>query len=157
MAFQYHFFWQSRNPLSQWHPSPFTDGEHTYANAEQYMMAEKARLMGDQATRAEIMQATTPREIKALGRMISPFDPELWDREKMDVVYRGNLLKFEQNPKALKHLLRTRGEICEASPYDAIWGIGLDEATAECTPRDKWPGQNLLGKVLSLLRAELKK
>ena len=155
MAAIYHFFWQSRSPLSQWHPSTFTDGDNTYSSAEQYMMAEKARIMSDAESHAAILAATTPREIKALGRAVKHYDDAKWAAERVAAVKRGNLLKFAQNPKMLRHLKRTRGEIIEASPYDAIWGIGLDEATAERTPREKWPGQNRLGVVLMEVREEL--
>ena len=36
-----------------------------------------------------------------------------------------------------------------------IWGIGLDAKTASQTPPDAWPGQNLLGKVLTEVRETL--
>ena len=47
-------------------------------------------------------------------------------------------------------------KIAEASPYDKIWGIGLDERTAVGMSHTMWPGQNLLGKVLMQLRDELR-
>ena len=37
----------------------------------------------------------------------------------------------------------------EASPYDKIWGIGLKKEDAIKISEDKWPGENLLGKVLT--------
>jgi ribA/ribD-fused uncharacterized protein len=151
----YHFFWVSKSPLSQWHPAKFTEGDVEYTSSEQYMMAEKARIMGDSETRTLILAATSAREIKALGRQVKNWDERKWTAERFAVVKRGNMLKFGQNPKMLRHLKRTRGEIVEASPYDAVWGIGLDEATAERTPQEKWPGENLLGKVLMEVRAEL--
>lgn len=61
------------------------------------MMAEKARLMGDMATRDLIIAATSPREIKALGRAVKNFDTDVWERERFDVVTRGNRFKFQQN------------------------------------------------------------
>lgn len=42
----------------------------------------------------------------------------------------------------------------EASPYDTIWGIGLDEEDAREIPIPEWKGQNLLGKILTEVRDE---
>ncbi len=58
-----------------------------------------------------------------------------------------------------KELLAT-GELTfvEASPYDKVWGIGLDMNHPDATEPSKWLGKNLLGKVLNktreLIRAE---
>jgi ribA/ribD-fused uncharacterized protein len=135
---------------------PVTGETETFINAEQYMMACKAHEMGDKETRALIMEATHPREIKALGRAVSNYDDAKWCAVRRAVVKRGNMLKFGQNAKLLRHLKRTSPAVLvEASPYDAVWGIGLDEATAERTPCEKWPGLNLLGEILMVVRAEL--
>ncbi len=48
-------------------------------------------------------------------------------------------------------------KLCEASPYDRIWGLGIDEETAKKTPESKWPGTNWLGEILSELRDDLRK
>jgi ribA/ribD-fused uncharacterized protein len=44
----------------------------------------------------------------------------------------------------------------EASPYDKIWGIGLNADDAEKVPPEQWPGTNWLGEVLTKLRNEYK-
>jgi ribA/ribD-fused uncharacterized protein len=88
------------------------------------MMAEKARFFGDEESRALILQATSPKEMKALGRAIRGFDEERWRGVRERVVLKGSLLKFEQNPNMLSFLLSTSGILVEASPYDNIWGIG---------------------------------
>ena len=64
--------------------------------------------------------------------------------------------KFEQNPELLLHLLETEGTtLVEASPYDAVWGIGLFESAPEAQNRDTWQGTNWLGEILTEVREEL--
>jgi len=125
---------------------------------EQFMMRAKAVLMGDMETADKIMATTDPRTIKALGREVKNFKADLWDKVKFDVVYNGCKEKFTQNEKLKKALMETGDKkICEASPYDRIWGIALNEESAKRIPESEWPGQNLLGKVLMKVRAGLKK
>ena len=47
------------------------------------------------------------------------------------------------------------GTLVEAYPSDEIWGIGLDENRARNTLEDRWPGWNLLGKVLPRVREDI--
>ena len=113
-----------KSMLSQWFPSPFSyNGDH-YSCAEQWMMAEKARVFADEETRQLILSASTPKQMKELGRRIAGFNEEKWRQCREAIVLKGSLLKFEQNPKMLQFLLSTDGVLVEASPYDAIWGIG---------------------------------
>ena len=57
--------------FSQWYECRFEVDGVQYHTAEQYMMAQKAVLMGDKATYREIMAAYDPREYKKLGRFIN--------------------------------------------------------------------------------------
>lgn len=41
---------------------------------EQWIMHEKAILMGDEASACKIMSASEPRKCKALGRKVTPWD-----------------------------------------------------------------------------------
>ena len=87
---------------------------------------------------------------------MSNFNPTLWDDVAYDIVLTGNIAKFSQNPHLLKHLMDTEGtELVEASPYDTIWGIGLDENNPDAWDKTKWKGRNLLGKVLDETRKHL--
>jgi hypothetical protein len=128
----------------------------TYKSAEQYMMAEKARIFGDEETRQRIMKEEEPGIIKDLGREVKGFDPEIWDQHKFDVVVKGNLAKFGQNEKLLKFLLNTGSAILvEASPYDRVWGIGMREDNKDAKDAEKWYGINLLGFALMVVRDKL--
>ena len=58
----------TKSCFSQWYDVYFeVDGEQ-YHTTEQYMMASKARLFGDEDTRSEIMNSYSPAEYKKLGR-----------------------------------------------------------------------------------------
>ena len=68
-------------------------------------------------------------------------------------VVEGNKAKFSQNPDIKEFLLSTRDAIiAEASPYDNIWGIGLDREQALKGTVEQWKGENLLGCVLMDVR-----
>ncbi|NBW37269.1 MAG: NADAR family protein [Cytophagia bacterium] len=161
---EYLFFWKpqpaliNESCLGQWQPSYFYVDLDKYCCAEQYMMAEKARLFNDEAIEEKIMLSVDPREIKALGKQIKKFDQETWDKVKLSIVLSGNYYKFTQNKNMLKYLLSTDNQVLvEASPLDHIWGIGLPADSAEAKNPDQWQGQNLLGFALMQLRDDLRK
>jgi ribA/ribD-fused uncharacterized protein len=152
----YTFFFTEKNPFSQWYPCSFVVDGLTFNCAEQYMMHGKARLFDDNKVAAQILAAAHPREHKALGRKVSPFDAKVWERERERIVKDGNRAKFTQNAELLALLLATKGTtLVEASPYDKIWGIGLAASDPRAQDPKQWRGKNLLGKVLTELRDEL--
>lgn len=141
--------------LSQWWECKFVVDGLTYSTAEQYMMAEKARLFGDFHILEKIMQATSPKEIKALGREIRNFDGMVWNAHRCEIVKKGNMAKFSQNPELLAYLKSTTPKILvEASPYDTIWGVGVNSIVASKGP-SAWRGLNLLGFILTEVREML--
>lgn len=150
-------FWHPPAVYGQWTDSPFVVDGVTYSCAEQFMMAEKARLFGDAAVCAKILASRDPREHKALGRQVAGFDRAVWERACLDIVVRGNLAKFTQNP-AMRAVLMATGDrlLVEASPLDKIWGVGLRADDPRIHDRANWRGQNLLGEALMRVRAELR-
>lgn len=67
-------------------------------------------------------------------------------------------LQFGQNSKMRQKLFRTIGTtLAEASPMDAIWGIGLAEEDPAARDKSQWPGTNWLGIALMEVRDELMK
>jgi len=148
------FFWNG--PFSQWYDSPFTVDGVSYNCCEQYMMAKKAMLFGDSAALLSIMNSTSPKEQKAIGRKVRGFDESQWNAVVKDIVYRCNMAKFTQDPKLGTSLFQTSGTtLVEASPYDKIWGIGLKESDPRAQDRNRWEGKNWLGEILTQLRDDL--
>lgn len=161
----YVFFWRSASPFSNWYHSPFVATIYrpngyesfTFDNTEQWMMYQKAKLFNDDVIAEKILSEPDPRKIKALGKEVMGFDSNVWDENKERLVYDGLKLKFEQNKSCMDALMSTGDKkLVEASPYDQIWGIGLDEFDTRAHHENTWRGQNLLGKLLTKLRDEIK-
>ena len=163
---KYLFFWLhqpyesgqiGKECLSQWWSSSFTVEGVVYHTAEHYMMAEKARLFGDNLTREKILSASHPNVVKKLGRDVKDFDEEIWFQHRFDIVVRGNAAKFGQNDALKSFLLNTKGcMLVEASPFDRVWGIGLAGDDPNAENPEKWKGLNLLGFALMEVRTQLK-
>ena len=149
---KYYFFLSGQ--FSQWYKSTFIINGVAYRCAEQYMMAEKARLFEDYTMLDLIMRSSNPRDHKNYGRRVSNFDPIIWNKESFEIVKRGNLAKFTQNEELKKNLLDTEYKIIvEAAPYDRIWGVGLSENDPNILDESKWRGENRLGKALMEVRS----
>ena len=142
--------------LSQWWPVEFTVEGETYRSAEHFMMVGKARLFDDEDAARRILDAGDPQLAKKLGRTVRGFDPATWAEQCFDVVVRGNEAKFGQHPDLAAFLRSTAPAVLvEASPSDAIWGIGLAAADPRAATPSTWAGTNLLGFALMAVRDRL--
>ncbi|KAI1300052.1 hypothetical protein F5Y03DRAFT_386114 [Xylaria venustula] len=181
------FFWKPQETttgyLSQWYAQPFRDRKDSsivYPTAEHYMMYQKALLFGDPEIGAAILEAESPRDVKALGRQVRGFNDATWKRAREGIVTEGNWCKFSlpvviekghvdgerewklgngaaaerMRARSFRDVLLATGtrELVEASPMDKIWGIGFGAKNAEAS-RQKW-GMNLLGKCLMEVREQ---
>lgn len=162
---EYLFFWGhtpkddnvGKHVLSQWWPATFCIDSQTYVTAEHYMMAQKAKLFGDEDMFGAILSARSPSRAKTLGRRVRGFDEEQWITHRFQIALRGNTAKFSQNPQLKAWLLATGDVVLvEASPADAIWGIGLAADDRRARDRRTWRGLNLLGFALMRVRQALR-
>ena len=164
-VFRYRYFWGHRARadgrlsdavFSQWWSCRFELDGRVYRTAEQFMMAEKARLFGDDEARSRILGEADPSRCKALGRKVRGFDEERWVAAREEIVTRGNVAKFRQNDALRGYLLATGADILvEASPVDAVWGIGLAATDPAAPDPREWRGLNLLGFALVRVRGLL--
>ena len=72
----------------------------------------------------------------------------------------GLFAKFSQNQKLKNYIVRQYRDcqsvrFVEASPYDTLWGIGLNRYHLDIYIPSKWRGQNLLGICLDDVRKKL--
>ncbi len=157
---EYLYFWDQKKPdtacFSQWYSTRFIIDDICYANAEQYMMAAKARLFKDEESLEKILASTSPREMKSIGRTIKNFDQSVWEQKREQIVFDANMAKFSQDIVLKRVLLDTKDKVLvEASPVDSIWGIGLHETNPDAQDPRKWQGLNLLGFILMRVRDKL--
>lgn len=154
------FFWklgQENEEFSNFYPCSFNVEGITYNCVEQYMMAKKALLFGDTDIYSKIIVAADPDEIKAYGRLVKDFVPEVWDKCKREIVCAGNYAKYNQNLDLLVKLVNTGDAIlAEASPLDMIWGIGMSKEDPLAKSPKNWNGNNLLGGILEEIREKLR-
>ena len=165
-SFTFRYFWGhqehrsgalSESCLSQWWPCRLTVAGQEYQSTEQFMMAGKARLFGDTATLERILATSDPRQVKSLGRVVQGFDEAAWAAVRFDLVTLGNLAKFRQDSGLQAYLLGTGSDVLvEASPVDALWGIGLAQTDVLSRDPRRWKGLNLLGFALMRARAILR-
>ncbi len=95
--------------------------------------------------------------MKDLGREVRHFKDSTWNKNKVNIYYEHCKAKFTQNQHLKEKLMETDNKtLVEASPNDKIWGIGLAEDVAKITDPSLWPGQNLLGQILTKIRDEFK-
>lgn len=142
--------------LSNWYPAIFTLNGVTFSSMEQYMMYRKAVCFGDDKVAAQILATEDVAEIKALGRLVSGYDENLWNGVRQIVVYEGLLAKFSQNSELMEQLKATGSAVlAECAVKDRIWGIGLSMHDPNRLDRAKWQGQNLLGYALMMVRGRL--
>lgn len=153
------YFWGTEPPygiLSNFAYTPFIYKNYRLKWSEQSLMLEKC-LMFDPSNHEllnQILNANSPKDVKKFGRMVRNFDEKKWERSRYDIMRDALIAKFEQNEYAKNILLNTGNQlIAEASPYDKIWGIGINARQASAG--QQWDGRNLLGTALMEVRSIL--
>ena len=162
----YVFF--TKSFLSQWYGA-FSGQESSFRTqifgeidvwfncAEQAMMWSKAMLFSDYETAQQVLAEKHPKEQKNLGRMVQPFNQQLWDDKKFQLIVNINKCKFAANKHLRNRLLETTKTkmLVEAAPWDSVWGIGMGVDDPNILDQSKWRGENLLGKSLMKVRESI--
>ena len=121
-------------------------------------MVEKALCFHDDEAVELIMSAQSPNEAKDYGRKVKNFNDNKWSKVREDAMYKVVKAKFEQDEKCRKFLLDPKFDdkkFVEGSPFDKIWGVGIDYRDRRVDDETQWNGLNLLGKTLDRVRKEL--
>jgi ribA/ribD-fused uncharacterized protein len=143
--------------FSTMYEAPFQVDGVTFPTLEHYVQWSKAKMFGDAATEAKILKTKTAKAVKTLGDKVKDAKEEEWDKKKDEVMRTGLKAKFMQHPELRTKLAETKDRpIGEANARDKYWAIGTSAETSKAKDPSKWPGKNVLGKMLEALRTELK-
>jgi hypothetical protein len=157
--------------FSNWYPSNFyllecvaNGNEERYTttvlfnSGEQAIMTVKAVLFNDVKAYKKLTEndQITPKECKKIGRNIVGFDDEIWDKSMIPLVTRVLYHKFKFNEELRDKLLGTDDKIiAEMTAEDSRWGTGVDPNDIRANNPSEWPGLNILGHILMLIRYKL--
>lgn len=145
------FYFFSGGAASQWSKSEFKFAGNTFNCAEQFMMSGKAKLFHDEVIFDKIMACKSPKKQKDYGRQVANFDNDVWFEHATDIVTVGNIMKFDQDEYHRNWLIEIKRHydcMVEASPWDDIWGIGVNQYDERRLNRHTWQGLNLLGECI---------
>lgn len=126
---------------------------------EQAFMWAKAKYFGDQETADNILlEKSSPMVCKQLGRLVKNYDDKKWSLVRYSFMHDVNYEKYKQDMSLRAKLIDKPFDgktFVEASPTDKIWGVGLAQSNPQIVDEKNWKGQNLLGKVVTQVRAEI--
>jgi hypothetical protein len=143
--------------LSNMYEAPFEIDSITFPTVEHYFQWSKAKKFGDGGIADKILKTPSAKAVKALGKKVKDFVKEDWEKVKDGIMRTALKAKFIQHPDLKTKLMETGTRpIGEASARDKYWGIGTGAETAKANEPSKWPGKNVMGKMLMELRTELK-
>lgn len=133
--------------------------EHEFFCTEQAFMWAKAKFFGDEKTAQKILAVKDdPMKCKKLGREVKPYDNGKWDVVRYEMMLEPNVERFWQDKKLREKIIDKRFDgltFVEASPHDKVWGVGLALDDPKIVSEKNWLGRNLLGRVLTEVRAEM--
>ena len=126
---------------------------------EQAFMWAKAKYFNDQEIADKILlEQKSPMVCKQLGRIVKNYNDKKWNLVRYSFMHDVNYEKYKQDLMLRAKLLNNQFDnkiFVEASPTDRIWGIGLAQDDPNINDDSNWHGQNLLGKVITQVRAEI--
>lgn len=157
---KYCLFWGSGSLFNNWEYQPILWDNIKFQNSELVFMYEKAKLFKDAEIIEDILEVNqtfsnweAQSASKVLGRMIKNFDSWVWDSVKKDLMIQILIEKVKQNPNVKEELMKYKHlEFVEASPYDSIWGIGLQPNDIKAQDSQNWKGLNLLGECWDIVQ-----
>ena len=135
-------FHGARSPLSNFFPCSLTIQNVTFKSSEHAYQYRKCLQSGDNNKAANVLKADTALDSKRIGDSI-PKNPQ-WEDSMQGAMYEILKVKSRQCPQFYTALMNSNNRPLVEDTPNAYWGRG---------PEGK--GLNMLGRLLTTLRAEL--
>ena len=148
------YFYGHDSPFSNFYPSNITIDGIQFNCVEQAFFYKKSIYLGEPEIGAQILAETQPAIQKKLGESFGQRD---WGNPIKALTCMSCIVleKFTQNKYLAQILLKTGDKIlAESNPHDKHWGIGLSAKDA-ITNGNSWPGNNVMGDILSDVRKKI--
>ena len=116
---------------------------------EKVVMLLKASIMHDYTSFQALSALEDPADLKARGKLITGFNETVWQQVVCSVALAVTSWKFT-HVHVFRQLVLRHGRpiFAEASPTDALWGIGVSADDSRALSPHAWPGANILGWAL---------
>lgn len=144
-------FYGGDAPFSNMYICAFKDHSgRTFNCVEQYYQYNKALTFGNVDLANRVMEESSPVIQKRLGgSYFQGFNVTTWNTKRFEVMFFGNMYKYQQNEHLLTALLDTGySKLGEASERDIYWGIGLSLGDTYALNPSCWNGENQMGILL---------
>lgn len=89
-------FFGNDDVCSNFYLCPLDFEGHNFHCSEQLFMYLKAKTFKDWDTMKEILNCSTPREAKALGRKVKNYDDKVWDKQRDKCMFTAVTTKYVQ-------------------------------------------------------------
>ena len=146
------YFHSEHSFLSNFAPSPITEGRDTYLTAEHLYQTYKCKHANEHEKVRQIVLATTPLEAKKIADGIT--ETQSWKNIRDEVMANVITMKFDQN-NDMAQLLKETGDVpLNEATRNAHFGIGVGLHGHEIKDR-AYQGANILGRILVAKRTGL--
>lgn len=152
------YFFDEDHPMSIWRPCTFRSDGIIFSSTGQYMTYWKAILMNDYISAVKVLKVCDRLDVEILNEEIKDFEQTLWNKYRVDIVYKACFAKVTQTHKLFHDPVWTsKSLLAYSSQYDKVWGIGylLDDEDAQIP--HLWCGYNFLGSCLMRVRNSMKR
>ena len=113
-------FHSELSPLSNFHHSPFTIGNHIFHSTEQWIQYQKCLMFGDSYMANLILCSENALEAKRLSYKITGVDHMKWKAEGFEKCIIGLKEKFNQNPLLKSMLVATKPKLLVEASTDRL-------------------------------------
>ena len=102
MYSEYHYFFNTSSPFSNFHPTKYHLYNQEFFSSEQGFMYAKAVYFNDIESAKKILRTKTPKEAKELGRQVKNFNEREWEKQRYKIMCENLYAKFHKM-RTLKH------------------------------------------------------